>query len=38
MLEMIGEMNEKGFLYKQEDLFKIANDVDEIFEFLEASE
>lgn len=38
MLEMIDKMNEKGFLYKQEDLFKIANDVDEIFEFLEASE
>ena len=35
MLEMIDEMAEKGFLYKQEELFKIANDADEIFEYLD---
>ncbi|MBR4448095.1 TIGR00730 family Rossman fold protein [Methanobrevibacter sp.] len=34
MLEMIDEMDEKGFLYKQEDLFKIANSIDEIFMIL----
>jgi hypothetical protein len=28
-------MGEKGFLYKQEELFKIADTVDEIFEHLE---
>lgn len=38
MLEMIDEMNEKGFLYKQEHLFRVANDVDEIFEILEELE
>ena len=35
MIEMIEEMGEKGFLYKQEELFKIADTVDEIFEHLE---
>ena len=35
MIEMIEEMGEKGFLYKQEELFKIAGTVDEIFEHLE---
>ena len=35
MLEMIDEMSEKGFLYKQEELFKIANSIDEIFEYLD---
>ena len=34
MFEMIDEMAEKGFLYKQEELFKIANTTDEIFEYL----
>ncbi|WP_407392290.1 TIGR00730 family Rossman fold protein [Methanobrevibacter sp.] len=35
MLEMIDEMAQKGFLYKQEEIFKIANTIDEIFEYLE---
>lgn len=35
MFEMIDEMDEKGFLYKQEELFKIANDIDEIFTHLD---
>ncbi len=30
MFEMIDEMGEKGFLYKQEELFKIANDIESI--------
>lgn len=34
MLEMIDEMADKGFLYKQEELFKIANSIDEIFEII----
>lgn len=34
MLKMIDEMNEKGFLYKQETLFYTAADIDEIFEYL----
>lgn len=34
MLEMIDEMGEKGFLYKQEKLFKTVNTIDEIFEYL----
>ena len=33
MLEMIDEMGEKGFLYKQEELFKVAATIDEIFEY-----
>ena len=35
MLRMIDEMGEKGFLYKQEEIFKVATTVDEIFEILE---
>ena len=35
MLKMIEEMGEKGFLYKQEEIFKIAASVDEIFEYLD---
>lgn len=35
MLKMIDEMGEKGFLYKQENLFKVADSIDEIFEILE---
>lgn len=35
MLKMIDEMGEKGFLYKQENLFKVAYSIDEIFEILE---
>ena len=34
MFEMIDEMAEKGFLYKQEELFKIATDIDEIFNYV----
>jgi hypothetical protein len=34
MLEMIDEMAEKGFLYKQEDVFKVASSIDEIFKIL----
>ena len=34
MLEMMDNMNEKGFLYKQELLFKITDNVEEIFEIL----
>lgn len=34
MLEMINEMGEKGFLYKQEELFKISDDIDGIFKYL----
>lgn len=35
MLEMIDEMSEKGFLYKTNELYKIANNVDEIFKHIE---
>lgn len=38
MLEMIDEMGEKGFLYKQEDIFKVAGSVDEIFEHLDGAQ
>lgn len=34
MLEMIDEMGEKGFLYKQEELFRVFSSTDEIFEYL----
>ena len=34
MLNMIDEMNQKGFLYKQEEIFKEAEDIDEIFNHL----
>ena len=32
---IIDEMGEKGFLYKQEELFKVTNTIDGIFEILE---
>ena len=35
MLEMIDDMAQKGFLYKQEKIFEIADTVEEIFECLE---
>ena len=35
MFEMIDEMAEKGFLYKQEETFHIANSIDEILDYLE---
>ena len=34
MLEMIDEMSEKGFLYKQEELFKKVDTIKEIFEII----
>ena len=34
MLKMIDEMNEKSFLYKQDELYTIATTVEEIFEYL----
>ena len=34
MLEMIDEMGEKGFLYKQSEIYEIANNIEEIFEYL----
>ena len=37
MIEMIDEMGEKGFLYKQETLFKVTSTVDGIFEILEGN-
>ncbi len=35
MLGMIDEMAQKGFLYKQTDIFKIAETIEEIFSYLE---
>ena len=35
MLKMIDEMGEKGFLYKQEELFKVTDDIDEIIQYIE---
>ncbi len=34
MIEMIDEMGEKGFLYKQTEIFQTADDIEEIFEYL----
>ena len=34
LLEMLNELNEQGFLYKQEELFKVVNSMDEIYEYL----
>ncbi|MBE6499325.1 MAG: TIGR00730 family Rossman fold protein [Methanobrevibacter thaueri] len=34
MLKMINEMDEQGFLYKQEEIFKVANTIDEIFNYI----
>lgn len=34
MFEMIDEMSEKGFLYKQEETFNTVNTIDEIFDYL----
>lgn len=34
MIKMIDEMEEKGFLYKQEEIYKIATTIDEIFNIL----
>ena len=35
MFEMIDEMGEKGFLYKQDEIFKVATSIEEIFDYLE---
>lgn len=35
MFEMIDEMDKKGFLYKQSEIFKIANNIEEVFKHLE---
>lgn len=35
MLKMIEEMGEKGFLYKQEELFKVSDTIEGIFNYLE---
>lgn len=35
MFEMIDEMAQKGFLYKQEEIFKVANNLDELYNLLE---
>ena len=37
MIDMINDMGEKGFLYKQEEIFKIATSIDEIKEYLNKS-
>jgi hypothetical protein len=34
MLEMIDEMGEKGFLYKQREIYKTATNIEEIFKYL----
>lgn len=34
MFEMIDEMSQKGFLYKQDEIYKIADNIGEIFEYL----
>ena len=34
MLEMIDEMGEKGFLYKQTEIYKVANSIDEVLKHL----
>lgn len=34
MLKMIDEMGEKGFLYKQEELYKTATNTEEVFKYL----
>ncbi len=35
MFKMIDEMGDKGFLYKQEEIYRTANTIDEIFKFLD---
>lgn len=35
MFEMIEEMNERGFLYKQEEIYKTADNINEIFQYIE---
>lgn len=34
MFEMLDEMGEKGFLYKQDEVFYIANTIDDIFKYI----
>ena len=33
---MSEEMGEKGFLYKQEELFKVASSINEIFNYIKS--
>ena len=35
MMEMLHEMSEKGFLYEQEELFRVTNDINETLNYLE---
>lgn len=37
MFEMLEEMDSKGFLYKQEELYKVADNVDDIFRYLQVT-
>ena len=34
LLEMLNELNEQGFLYKQEELFKVINTIDKMYDYL----
>lgn len=38
MLKMIDEMDEKGFLYKQQEIFKTTDNIEEIFKYLQSGE
>lgn len=38
MLKMIDEMDEKGFLYKQQEIFKTTYNIEEIFKYLQTGE
>ena len=38
MLKMIDEMDEKGFLYKQQEIFKTTDNIEEIFKYLQTGE
>ena len=35
MIEMLEEMGENGFLYKQEEIFKQATNIDELISYLD---
>ena len=34
-LEMLDEIAKQGFLYKQEEIFKVADSIEEIFELIQ---
>jgi len=38
MLKMIDEMDEKGFLYKQQEIFKTTDNIEGIFKYLQTGE